>query len=53
MIKIFTLVLDLLQIPFNSSYISLAEKLVEKPNVKLISFFEKGFVFVMFQELLL
>lgn len=53
MIKIFTLVLDLLQIPFNSSYISLAEKLVEKPNVKLISFFEKGFVFIMFQELLL
>ena len=53
MIKTFTLVLDLLQIPFNSNYIRLAEKLVEKPDVKLISFFEKGFIFVMFQELLL
>lgn len=53
MIKTFTLVLDLLQIPFNSGYISLAERLIEKPDVKLISFFEKGFVFFAFQELLL
>lgn len=53
MIKIFSLVLDLLQIPFSAEYLSLAEKMIEIPNRKIISFSSQWFVFFAFQELLL
>ncbi|AHB41534.1 hypothetical protein P148_SR1C00001G0744 [candidate division SR1 bacterium RAAC1_SR1_1] len=53
MIKIFGLVLDLLQIPFSAEYVSLAEKMIENPDYKIVSFSSQGFVFLAFQELLL
>jgi len=41
MIKIFTLVLDLLQLPFNDFFLFAAEKLVEKPDLHIVSFVDR------------
>ncbi len=53
MIKIFTLVLDLLQLKFNDSFLLAAEELIEKPDLRIFSFVDKWFVFFAFQEMLL
>ncbi len=53
MIKTFTLVLDLLQLPFNDSFLLAAEKLVETPDLHIISFVDRWFVLFAFQEMLL
>jgi hypothetical protein len=38
MIKIFTLALDLLQLPFHENHLLLAQKLIDKPDVTIFSF---------------
>lgn len=53
MIKLFNLLLDLLQIPFSTEHLLLAEKLIKTPDHKIISFYTYWFVFFAFQELLL
>lgn len=53
MIKIFSLVLDLLELPFWPGHISLAEKIIENPNYKIISFCSYWFLYFAFQDFLL
>lgn len=53
MIKLLNLLLDLLQIPFSTQHLELAEKLINKPSSKIISFYNQGFVFFAFQDMLL
>lgn len=53
MIKVFGLVLELLQISFSPEHIVLAEKLIKDPNHKIVSFYANWFVFFVFQEMLL
>ena len=44
---------ELLQIPFSSEHINLAEQLIRDPHRKIISFYDQWFVFFAFQDLLL
>jgi hypothetical protein len=53
MIKIFTLALDLLQLPFHEKHLLLAQKLIDKPDVMMFSFCDTWFIFFAFQDLLL
>jgi hypothetical protein len=41
MIKIFTLLFDLLEVPFNDNSILTAEALIKNPDLRLISYFDK------------
>ncbi len=53
MIKIFTLLFDLLEVPFNDNSILTAEALIKNPDLRLISYFDKWFIFFAFQDFLL
>lgn len=53
MIKYFTLVCDLLQLPISPQYISFAEQLVKNPHNKIISFSSFSYIFFAFQDFLL
>lgn len=53
MIELFKLVLDLLQIKFSDQHISLAEKIIKDPKNKIISFYDKGFLFFAFQDMII
>lgn len=53
MIKIFSLVFDLLQLPITPEYTQFAEKLIDNPTTKIVNFHPQWFIFLAFQDLLL
>ncbi len=53
MIKYFTLVCDLLQLPISPQYVLFAEQLVKNPHNKIISFSSLSYIFFAFQDFLL
>lgn len=53
MIKIFSLVFELLEFPISKLHLLVAQKLIDKPDYNLISFHPQWFIFVVFKDFIL